>query len=43
MSIRETFYNSISLAAIDEYDEGAVMQISTVLGRVYHVDCGSIL
>ena len=39
MSIRETFSNSISLAVIDEYDKGAVMQISTVLGHVYHVAC----
>ena len=37
MSIRETFYNSIDLAVINEYDKGAVMKISTVLWHVYHV------
>ena len=43
MSIRETFSNSIYLAVIDEYDNGAVMQISTVLGHVYHVACRRVL
>ena len=37
MSIRETFSNLIDMAAIDEYDKGAVMQISTVLEHVYLV------
>ena len=37
MSIRETFSNSIDLEAINEYDKGAMMQISTVLGDVYDV------
>ena len=37
MSIRETFFNSISLAVIDEYEQGAVIPILTVLGHVYHV------
>ena len=36
LSIKETFSNSISLEAIDEYDQGAVTKISTVLGHVYH-------
>ena len=38
-SMRETFPNWISLTVIDEYDNGAVMQISTVLRHVYHVAC----
>ena len=38
-SIRETFSNSINLAVINKYDKGAVLPISTVLGRVYHVAC----
>ena len=33
MSIRQTFSNAIGLAVIIEYDKGAVMQISTVLGK----------
>ena len=37
MSIRETFSNSINLAMINEYHKGAVMNISTVLGHVYHL------
>ena len=37
MSIRENFSNSIDLEAINEYDKGAMMQISTVLGDVYDV------
>ena len=37
MSIRETFSDSINLEVIDEYDQGDMMQISTVLGHVYHV------
>ena len=37
MSIRESFSNSIDLALINEYDKGAVMEISEVLGHVYHI------
>ena len=37
MSITETISNSIDLAVINEYDKVAVMQISTLLGHVYHV------
>ena len=37
MSIRVTFCNSISLAVIDEYDKGAGIQISTMLGDVYRL------
>ena len=40
---KKTFSKSISLAVIDEYDKGAVMQISTVLGHVYHVACRRVL
>ena len=43
MSIRETFSNSIALAVINEHDKGAVMQISTVFGHIYHIACQSIL
>ena len=41
--LRETFFNSIDLAVINQYDESAVMQISTVLGHVYHVACQRVL
>ena len=37
MSIRETFSNSIFLAAIDENEKVTVIHISTELGHVYHV------
>ena len=37
MSIRETFSKLINLAVIIQYDKGAVMQISVVLGHVYHI------
>ena len=37
MSIRETFSNSIDFVVTNEYDKGAVMQVSTVLGHVYYV------
>ena len=37
MSIRKTFSNSIDLSEMNEYDQDAVMQISTVLGHVCHV------
>ena len=43
MSINETFSNSIDLAVINEYDKGAMMQISTVLWHVYHVPCQRVL
>ena len=39
MPIIETFSNRHSLAVINKYDQGAVMQISTVLVHVYHVAC----
>ena len=42
MSIRETFTNSIAFAVINEYDKGALMQISTMLGHVNHIAYGSI-
>ena len=34
MSIGETFANTISLPVTNEYDNGAVMQISTVFGHL---------
>ena len=43
VSIRETFSNSISLTLINKYDKGAMMQISKVLGHVYHAACRIIL
>ena len=43
MSIRETFSNSVDLAVMNEYDKGAVMWISTVLGHVYHVACRRVV
>ena len=38
-----TFFNLISLAVIDEYDKGSVMEISTVFAYVYHVACRTVL
>ena len=43
MSIKETYSNSISLTVTNEYDRGAVMQISTMLVLIYHIAYGSIL
>ena len=43
MSKTETFFNSIDLAVIKEYDKDAVMLISTVLQHVFHVDFRRIL
>ena len=37
--IRVNFSNSLSMGAINKFDKGAVTQISTVLGHVYHVAC----
>ena len=42
MSIRETLSNWNSSAVVKEYAKGAVMQISTVLGHVYHIAYWSI-
>ena len=39
VSIRETFSNSIALPVLNKYDKGALVQISTVFGPVYHVAC----
>ena len=43
MSITETFSNSIDLEMINEYDQDAVMQFSTVFEHVYNVACRRIL
>ena len=43
MSVIETFSRSISLPVTSEYDKGAVMQISTVFGHVYHDACWRVL
>ena len=43
MSIRQTFCDWISSAVINKYDKGAVMQIWTVLGHVYHVACRRVV
>ena len=43
MSIEETFSDSTELVVINEYGKGTVMQISTVLGDVYHVACGTVV
>ena len=40
---KRDFFDLISLAVIDEYDKGVVMQITTVLGHVYHVPCRMVL
>ena len=36
-------FTSICLAVIDEYDNGTVMHISTVLGHIDHVACQRVL
>ena len=43
MWIKETFSNSISFEVINEYDKGAVIQISQVLGNFYHAAFRRIL
>ena len=43
MSIRETFSNSIALAGMNKNGKGAMVQISTVFGLVYHVAFGRVL
>ena len=43
MLIIETFFDSIDFAVINEYDKGAVIQIPTLLGHVYHVACRRVL
>ena len=43
MSIRETFSNTLLFPVTNEYDKGAVMQISTVIWHVYHVACRRVL
>ena len=43
MSIRQTFCNAIDLAVITDYNNGAVMQISTVFGYVYYLACRRVL
>ena len=40
--LRDTFSNSITFTVINKYAEGAVAQISTVFGLVYHVAFGRI-
>ena len=37
VSLRETFYDSISFRVINKYDKSALAQISTVFEPVYHV------
>ena len=43
MSIRDFFSNLIDLKVIDKYDKGAVMELSTVFGLVYHVALQRVL
>ena len=43
MWIKETFSDSISLAVVNEYDKGAVIQISQVLGNFYQAAFRRIL
>ena len=40
---KRDFSNSIDLAVINEYDKGAVVQISKVIGNVYHAACRRVL
>ena len=39
MSIREALSNSKFLATVNEYDNGAMVQLSIVFGHVYDVAC----
>ena len=43
MPKKETLYDSIDLAVINEYDKGTLMQILTALLHVYHVACRKVL
>ena len=43
MPIRETFSNTIFFPVTSGYDKGTVMQISRVLGNVYHIAYRSIV
>ena len=40
---KRDFSNSIDLAVVNEYDKGAVAQISKVIGNVYHAACRRVL
>ena len=40
---KKDFSNSIDLAVVNEYDKGAVAQISKVIGNVYHAACPRVL
>ena len=40
---KRDFFQLNWLGGDNEYDKGDVMQISTVLGHVYHVDCRRVL
>ena len=42
-SPKMTFSNSIAFKVINKYGKGAVVQISTVFGPVYHVACQSVV
>ena len=37
MSLTETFYKTIAFTVINKYGKGAVLDISTKFGRIYHV------
>ena len=37
ISLKETFYNSITFTVINRYGKGVVVEISTVFGPVYDV------
>ena len=39
ISLIETFSKSVFVKLINKYDKGAVIQISKVVGPVYHVTC----
>ena len=43
MSLRETLSNTITLTVMNEYGKGAVVEIETVFGPVYHVACQGVL
>ena len=41
--LRESFSDSIVLAVIRKYDQGAIVHFSTVFGPVYLVPCQNVL
>ena len=43
ISLRGTFSDSIAFAVIKKYGKGALVQITTLFGPIYHVTYRSVL